>query len=316
MNDKRNCFARRLVWRSWERRGGYGGALAPLRRSPLCCTTGRGSRNDWPALRNSSGIMPPTCTRSLRRSWPPAAQRRGSIQGDEPIGIAAARMSEGLSAGRGAGGADPAHAADASRSRGGLGRLEPALGRYTNFVNLLELAALAVPAGFSPDGLPAGITLIGQAGSERRLCEIGTAWQRWTKLPLGATPTLPSPRGGGGLGGEDEEPVRMEKPSPAAKGMVRVAVAGARPVRPAAAQRLVAMRAAVGPRACRTASRYRFLALMDLKPPRPGLLRDEERAGRRPWRFMIYRPKGSAPWSLRWRRRSPSARLSWRMARP
>ena len=100
------------------------------------------------------------------------------------------------------------------------------LGRYTNFVNLLELAALAVPAGFRPDGLPAGVTLIGQAGSERRLCEIGTAWQRWTKLPLGATQWV-FPK--------DEEPVRMEKPSPAAKGMVPRCRRRRAPVRPAPA---------------------------------------------------------------------------------
>lgn len=34
-------------------------------------------------------------------------------------------------------------------------------GLYTNFVNLLGLAAIAVPAGFGPSGLPAGVTLIG-----------------------------------------------------------------------------------------------------------------------------------------------------------
>ena len=37
---------------------------------------------------------------------------------------------------------------------------------------------LAVPAGFTPRGLPGGITLIGPGGSEPRLCELGMAWQR------------------------------------------------------------------------------------------------------------------------------------------
>lgn len=35
-------------------------------------------------------------------------------------------------------------------------------GTWTNFVNLADLAALAVPAGFRDDGLPNGITLIGK----------------------------------------------------------------------------------------------------------------------------------------------------------
>jgi len=47
--------------------------------------------------------------------------------------------------------------------------LNSRLGRYTNFVNLLDLAAITVPAGFRPDGLPFGITLIGPAGSDAAL---------------------------------------------------------------------------------------------------------------------------------------------------
>lgn len=47
------------------------------------------------------------------------------------------------------------------------------LGTYTNFVNLLDLAALAVPGPFRSDGLPAGLTLIGRAGSDRALAILG-----------------------------------------------------------------------------------------------------------------------------------------------
>jgi allophanate hydrolase len=47
--------------------------------------------------------------------------------------------------------------------------LNSRLGRYTNFVNLLDLAAITVPAGFRKDGLPFGITLIGRAFSDRGL---------------------------------------------------------------------------------------------------------------------------------------------------
>lgn len=46
------------------------------------------------------------------------------------------------------------------------------LGTYTNFVNLLDLAAIAAPGPFRGDGLPAGATLIGPAGSDRQLAAL------------------------------------------------------------------------------------------------------------------------------------------------
>jgi allophanate hydrolase len=48
-------------------------------------------------------------------------------------------------------------------------RLNSNLGYYTNFVNLLDLAALALPAGFREDGLPFGLTLIARALDDRKL---------------------------------------------------------------------------------------------------------------------------------------------------
>ncbi len=142
------------------------------------------------------------------------------------------------------------------------------LGTYTNFANLLGLAAVAVPAGFTPLGLPAGITLLGLPGSDRKLCRLAQAWQRHTNLPLGATgyrlPSRPVP------------PPRAPVPPPAA-GQVRVAVAGAhlrgQPLHPD-----LLKTGAKFVRTCRTAARYRFVGLLDLVPPRPGLLRDEGRA--------------------------------------
>jgi allophanate hydrolase len=46
------------------------------------------------------------------------------------------------------------------------------LGTFTNFVNLCDLAAIAVPAGMGADGLPVGVTLIGPAWSEGRLAPL------------------------------------------------------------------------------------------------------------------------------------------------
>jgi allophanate hydrolase len=46
------------------------------------------------------------------------------------------------------------------------------LGYYTNFVNLFDLCAIAIPAGFRPNGLPFGITLIGPAWHDRAICDL------------------------------------------------------------------------------------------------------------------------------------------------
>lgn len=66
-------------------------------------------------------------------------------------------------------------------------RLNSNLGRYTNFTNLLDLCALALPNGFGADGLPAGLTLLAPAFCEERLLAIGEEFQRRRNLPLGAT---------------------------------------------------------------------------------------------------------------------------------
>jgi allophanate hydrolase len=51
-------------------------------------------------------------------------------------------------------------------------RLNANLGLYTNFVNLLDLTAIAVPAGFRKNGLPFGISLIAPAFTERALLDL------------------------------------------------------------------------------------------------------------------------------------------------
>jgi allophanate hydrolase len=50
------------------------------------------------------------------------------------------------------------------------------LGRFTNFVNLMDLAALAIPADVRPDGLPFGVTLLAPAFHDRRLLDLGEQW--------------------------------------------------------------------------------------------------------------------------------------------
>jgi allophanate hydrolase len=50
------------------------------------------------------------------------------------------------------------------------------LGTYTNFVNLLDLAAIAVPGPFRADGFPAGVTFIAPAGADHRLASLGQSY--------------------------------------------------------------------------------------------------------------------------------------------
>jgi len=54
--------------------------------------------------------------------------------------------------------------------------LNSVLGVYTNFMNLADLAALALPAGFRPNGLPFGITLASRAWDEEKLWSVGENW--------------------------------------------------------------------------------------------------------------------------------------------
>lgn len=61
------------------------------------------------------------------------------------------------------------------------------LGTYTNFVNLSDMSALAIPAGFRADGLPFGITLIGRTWQDRALQSLAGEWLARQPHPLGAT---------------------------------------------------------------------------------------------------------------------------------
>jgi allophanate hydrolase len=58
------------------------------------------------------------------------------------------------------------------------------LGYYTNFVNLLDYAAVAVPSAFMENGLPWGVTLFGRTFTDQYLLSLADALQRHTGLPL------------------------------------------------------------------------------------------------------------------------------------
>jgi allophanate hydrolase len=65
-------------------------------------------------------------------------------------------------------------------------QLNSRLGTYTNFVNLLDLCGLAVPAAMRADGAPFGVTLLAPAGKDTALAAIGRRFHYATGLPLGA----------------------------------------------------------------------------------------------------------------------------------
>ncbi|MCW7538486.1 allophanate hydrolase [Aquabacterium sp. A7-Y] len=63
--------------------------------------------------------------------------------------------------------------------------VERELGRYCGFANLLGMAVLSVPAGFTMAGLPYGVSFVGPGGSDALLAQLGARWQASLGLPLG-----------------------------------------------------------------------------------------------------------------------------------
>ena len=133
------------------------------------------------------------------------------------------------------------------------------LGRFTTFGNLLALAALAVPTGMRPDGLPSGATFIGPWGSDAKLLGLGRAFEDRLREPLGATGwPHPGPPSG--------------EPAPRPRGTLHIAVVGAH-LSGMPLNRQLTDRGATLVRAARTAPSYRLYALPDTRPPKPGLVR-------------------------------------------
>jgi allophanate hydrolase len=138
-------------------------------------------------------------------------------------------------------------------------RLNSNLGYYTNFMNLLDLSAIAVPAGFQRDGLPFGVTFAAPAFADEALCALGESAQRATAKTMGAT-GLPLP------GEKAEESIDGH--------VIRVAVCGAHMSGLPLNHQLVERGARLA-RKTRTAASYRLFALTDFSPPRPGMVRAE-----------------------------------------
>ena len=140
-------------------------------------------------------------------------------------------------------------------------RLNSNLGHYTNFVNLLDLAALALPAGFRESKhLPFGVTLVGPAFSDDALLALGARFHAAVGGNIGATASKIS-----------EQPLPNKK-DPG----VLLAVVGAH-LRGQPLNHQLTSRRARFVRQTRTSPHYRFYALPNTQPPKPGLRRVAEK---------------------------------------
>lgn len=121
-------------------------------------------------------------------------------------------------------------------------QLNSRLGYYTNFVNLLDLSAVAIPAGFTNAGLPFGISLIAPAFHEQALLRVASVFA------------------------EDELPAISHS------GWVPLAVLGAH-LRGQPLNWQLTDRGARFVRQTKTAADYKLYALESSVPPKPGLVR-------------------------------------------
>ena len=138
--------------------------------------------------------------------------------------------------------------------------LNTQLGYYTNFMNLLDCAAIAVPAGFLANGLPWGITLFSTAFEDRKLLSYANRWQQALNLPLGATQQS--------LATSNNSAISFSNYIP-------VVVCGAH-LDGLALNWQLRERGAVFGEKTTTSANYRMYALPGGPPQRPGLIRDEQ----------------------------------------
>ncbi|XKH01617.1 allophanate hydrolase [Marinobacter nauticus] len=137
--------------------------------------------------------------------------------------------------------------------------LNSQLGTYTNFVNLADLCALAVPAGFRDDSLPFGVTLISGAWKDRELQALASQWLNAHPTSLGAT--------------DKPRPAEVVTPRQVVP-TIKVAVVGAHLSGMPLNTQLTERRARLLEQTT-TSPNYRLYALPNTTPPKPGLQRNE-----------------------------------------
>ena len=129
-------------------------------------------------------------------------------------------------------------------------------GTYTNFVNLLDLSAIAYPSGLRTDGLPSSVTLIAPSGADGLIATLAARGQAISGAPMGATGRIAPP------------PPNITTPA----GRIELAVVGAHLSGLPLNGELKAL-GATFVREAKTTADYRLFALPNTTPPKPGLLR-------------------------------------------
>ena len=125
--------------------------------------------------------------------------------------------------------------------------LNSSMGLYTNFVNLLDMSAIALPAGFRDNATGFGVTLIGPAWADRALLQLARRYEEIAPMP--ETPPL------------DVTGV---------KAAVKLAVVGAHLGGMPLHWQLTSRDARLV-RRCKTAPAYRLYAMAGTTPPKPAL---------------------------------------------
>lgn len=137
-------------------------------------------------------------------------------------------------------------------------KLNANLGYYTNFMNLLDYAAVAVPAGFQYDGLPFGITLVAPAHQDAPLLHLAARFHKAIATPLGATGVA--------------QPGSVELPVLLPSAQIRVAVCGAH-LSGLPLNWQLTERGARLVQVTTSSANYKFYALSGGPPYRPGMVR-------------------------------------------
>lgn len=138
------------------------------------------------------------------------------------------------------------------------------LGKYTNFVNLLDYCAIAVPADFRPDGLAFGVTLIAPAFADVSLAHLARRLQQAQSFGIGRDRTRALP-------------IATLK-APTSDDGVSLFVVGAHLSGMPLNHELVALGAEYLYKIC-TAPDYRLFVLPHTQPQKPGLIRAPGSAG-------------------------------------